>query len=216
MSKDQVTSFRIDSELWKKARVYALENGLSAKDLVETLIRQELQERNIEKRKKRWQIGFCKQNTIYIVEGNGGTLRNKKSMRPFLRLFALFASVYWIFQTLISRNSIVLAYSKTALPTVVFTFYSILFGAMVVTLTLAISLSAVSRDKKVDSLVRGPFPNRVLGFLIFLAILLLLNVGLYLPIQHNAYYLYALIEIGALGPIFACLLLILGAVSDFI
>ena len=141
---------------------------------------------------------------------------DKKSMRPFLRLFALFASVYWIFQTLISRNSIVLAYSKTALPTVVFTFYSILFGAMVVTLSLAISLRAVSRDKKVDSLVRGPFPNRVLGFLIFLAILLLFNVGLYLPMQHDEYYLYVLIEIGALGPIFACLLLILGAVSDFI
>ena len=141
---------------------------------------------------------------------------DKKSMRPFLLLFAFFVSVYWISQTLISRNSIVLAYSKTALPTAVFTFYSILFGAMVVTLTLAISLSAVSRDKKVDSLVRGPFPNRVLGFLIFLAILLLLNVGLYLPMQHDAYYLYALIEIGALGPIFAYLLLILGAVSDFI
>lgn len=52
MSKDQVTSFRINSDLWKKARIYALENGLSAKDLVENLIRIELTERRIEKQKK--------------------------------------------------------------------------------------------------------------------------------------------------------------------
>ncbi len=55
MAKDLITSFRIDSDLWKKARIYALENGISAKDLVETLIKRELEERKIEKQKRRGQ-----------------------------------------------------------------------------------------------------------------------------------------------------------------
>jgi predicted DNA-binding ribbon-helix-helix protein len=50
MSKDVVTSFRVDGELWHKARVYAVENKMTIKELIENLLRIELKE-NIVKKK---------------------------------------------------------------------------------------------------------------------------------------------------------------------
>jgi antitoxin component of RelBE/YafQ-DinJ toxin-antitoxin module len=54
MNKDVVTSFRVDAELWKQARIYAIENGLTMKQLIENLLRIELKENRIkEKLEKR-------------------------------------------------------------------------------------------------------------------------------------------------------------------
>ena len=50
MAKDVVTSFRVDAELWKKARIYAIENGLTMKKLIETLLRTELKENRIKEK----------------------------------------------------------------------------------------------------------------------------------------------------------------------
>jgi len=47
MNKDVVTSFRVDAELWKHARIYAIENGLTMKQLIENLLRLELKENRI-------------------------------------------------------------------------------------------------------------------------------------------------------------------------
>lgn len=52
MGKDIVTSFRVDEDLWKRARIYAIENGLTMKKLIETLLRMELEERRIEQKLK--------------------------------------------------------------------------------------------------------------------------------------------------------------------
>lgn len=37
-----VTSFRVNEELWKNAKIYAIENGLSMKELIENLLKKEL------------------------------------------------------------------------------------------------------------------------------------------------------------------------------
>ena len=50
MAKDVVTSFRVDAQLWKKARIYAIENGLTMKKLIETLLRMELKENRIKEK----------------------------------------------------------------------------------------------------------------------------------------------------------------------
>ena len=42
MSREMVTSIRVDEELWRKARIYALENGLTMKGLIESLLREKL------------------------------------------------------------------------------------------------------------------------------------------------------------------------------
>ena len=52
MSKDVVTSFRVDSELWKKARIYAVEHEITIRNFIESLIRQELEERRLEEKLK--------------------------------------------------------------------------------------------------------------------------------------------------------------------
>lgn len=52
MGKDVVTSFRVDEQLWKKARIYAIENGVTMKKLLETLLRMELKENTIRKELK--------------------------------------------------------------------------------------------------------------------------------------------------------------------
>jgi predicted HicB family RNase H-like nuclease len=52
MSKDVVTSFRVDSELWKKARIYAVEQEITIRNFIESLIRQELEERRLEEKLK--------------------------------------------------------------------------------------------------------------------------------------------------------------------
>ncbi len=49
MSKDMVTSLRINFDLWKRARVYSIENNISVKQLLETLIERELEEKRIKK-----------------------------------------------------------------------------------------------------------------------------------------------------------------------
>jgi len=49
MAKDVVTSFRVDEDLWRKARVYAIENGMTMKQLLENLLRMELKENSIKK-----------------------------------------------------------------------------------------------------------------------------------------------------------------------
>jgi hypothetical protein len=50
MSKDVVTSFRVDAELWKNARIYAIENGITMKTLIENLLRIELKENRIKEK----------------------------------------------------------------------------------------------------------------------------------------------------------------------
>jgi antitoxin component of RelBE/YafQ-DinJ toxin-antitoxin module len=52
MRKDIVTSFRVDEELWKRARIYAIENGLTMKGLIETLLKIELEENRIKQKLK--------------------------------------------------------------------------------------------------------------------------------------------------------------------
>jgi len=43
LSKRIVTSIRVDRELWRKARIYALQKGLKIYELIETLLRKELE-----------------------------------------------------------------------------------------------------------------------------------------------------------------------------
>jgi len=50
MAKDVVTSFRVDAQLWKNARIYAIENNLTMKKLIETLLRTELKENRIKEK----------------------------------------------------------------------------------------------------------------------------------------------------------------------
>lgn len=52
VTRDVVTSFRVDAELWKKARIYAIENGITMKKLIETLLRMELKENRIRELKE--------------------------------------------------------------------------------------------------------------------------------------------------------------------
>lgn len=42
MTKDVVTSIRIDEETWKKAKIRAIEKGVTLKQLMEQLIKEEL------------------------------------------------------------------------------------------------------------------------------------------------------------------------------
>ena len=50
MAKDMVTSFRVDEELWHKVRVYAVENRMTIKELIENLLRMELEENRVKKK----------------------------------------------------------------------------------------------------------------------------------------------------------------------
>ena len=50
MAKDVVTSFRVDEELLHKARVYAVENKMTIKELIENLLRIELKENMVKKK----------------------------------------------------------------------------------------------------------------------------------------------------------------------
>lgn len=56
MSKDIVTSFRVDSELWKRARIYVVEHEITIRDFIESLIRQELEERQLEEKLKKRRV----------------------------------------------------------------------------------------------------------------------------------------------------------------
>lgn len=48
--KEVVTSFRVNENLWKDARIYAIENGMSMKELIENLLKIELKENIIKKK----------------------------------------------------------------------------------------------------------------------------------------------------------------------
>lgn len=52
MAKDIVTSFRVDEELWKKARIYAIQNDLTMRKLLELLLTTELKENRIKEKLK--------------------------------------------------------------------------------------------------------------------------------------------------------------------
>lgn len=45
-----MTSFRVDEELWHKARVYAVENKMTVKELIENLLRLELKENMVKEK----------------------------------------------------------------------------------------------------------------------------------------------------------------------
>lgn len=45
MSKQIVTSIRVDEDLWKQAKIYAIERGTTLTELLENLLRKELEER---------------------------------------------------------------------------------------------------------------------------------------------------------------------------
>lgn len=42
MPKEIVTSFRIDEELWRETKIHAVKNGITLKELLERLLREEL------------------------------------------------------------------------------------------------------------------------------------------------------------------------------
>jgi predicted DNA-binding ribbon-helix-helix protein len=44
MGRDVVTSFRVDEELWREVRAYAVRHGITVKQLIEFLLRKELEE----------------------------------------------------------------------------------------------------------------------------------------------------------------------------
>jgi len=43
MPKQVVTSIRVDEELWKEAKIYAIKKGLTLAELLDQLIRKELE-----------------------------------------------------------------------------------------------------------------------------------------------------------------------------
>jgi antitoxin component of RelBE/YafQ-DinJ toxin-antitoxin module len=43
MAKQVVTSIRIDDDLWKAARIYAISEGITLTELIERLLQQELE-----------------------------------------------------------------------------------------------------------------------------------------------------------------------------
>lgn len=45
---DIITSLRIDKELWKRARIYAMQNNMTVKKLIEKLIREHLEKVEVE------------------------------------------------------------------------------------------------------------------------------------------------------------------------
>lgn len=45
MGKQIVTSIRVDETLWKEARIYAIKNGISMADLLDTVLREKIKER---------------------------------------------------------------------------------------------------------------------------------------------------------------------------
>jgi antitoxin component of RelBE/YafQ-DinJ toxin-antitoxin module len=44
MGRDVITSFRVDEELWREVRAYAVRHGMTVKQLIEFLLRRELRE----------------------------------------------------------------------------------------------------------------------------------------------------------------------------
>ena len=50
--RNLILDFRVDSELWKKARIYAVEHEITVRNFIERLIRLELEERRLEEKLK--------------------------------------------------------------------------------------------------------------------------------------------------------------------
>lgn len=46
MGKNTVTSIRIDKDLWKEARIYTIKEGITLKELLERLLKEELRKRS--------------------------------------------------------------------------------------------------------------------------------------------------------------------------
>jgi antitoxin component of RelBE/YafQ-DinJ toxin-antitoxin module len=44
MAKQVVTSIRVDEGLWRRARIYALKKGITISELLNTLLRKELED----------------------------------------------------------------------------------------------------------------------------------------------------------------------------
>jgi len=44
MGKQTITSIRVDEELWKDAKIYAIKKGITLTDLLEQLLRRELRD----------------------------------------------------------------------------------------------------------------------------------------------------------------------------
>jgi len=57
MANDIVTSFRVDGDLWHKARVYAVENKMTMKELIENLLRIELKENTVKRKLVKEEVG---------------------------------------------------------------------------------------------------------------------------------------------------------------
>jgi len=53
MSRQMVTSIRVDEKLWQQARIYALKNGLTMKELIDSLLREKLKGEEKSKEEKR-------------------------------------------------------------------------------------------------------------------------------------------------------------------
>jgi antitoxin component of RelBE/YafQ-DinJ toxin-antitoxin module len=45
MGKQIVTSIRVDESLWKDAKIYAIKNGISMSDLLDSVLREKIKER---------------------------------------------------------------------------------------------------------------------------------------------------------------------------
>jgi predicted DNA-binding ribbon-helix-helix protein len=45
--RDVVTSFRVDEELWREVRAYAVRHGITVKQLIEFLLKKELEENRV-------------------------------------------------------------------------------------------------------------------------------------------------------------------------
>jgi len=45
--KEVVTSFRVDEDLWRQTRSYAVLHGITVKQLIEFLLKRELKENNV-------------------------------------------------------------------------------------------------------------------------------------------------------------------------
>jgi antitoxin component of RelBE/YafQ-DinJ toxin-antitoxin module len=45
--KEVVTSFRVDEDLWRQTRSYAVLHGITVKQLIEFLLKKELKENNM-------------------------------------------------------------------------------------------------------------------------------------------------------------------------
>lgn len=48
MENDIVTSIRIDKDLWKKAKIHAINNGMTMRELIESLLKEKIENEEME------------------------------------------------------------------------------------------------------------------------------------------------------------------------